>query len=151
MGWAGCKAVLYIGRCGKGQFSLPPATCSVALPFVDFAVSKVSSQVWPKTSQGGGDEQRESFQHCQPKSLFTFSVELQKSKRNGQPRQSGSTERGHLPIVDLAYAVLGASPAHLCKSARSHYKTQWDLNLLSLVLLNLIAMGEDAISQLHLD
>ena len=100
-------------------------------------MSKVSLHVWPKTSQGAGDEQRESFQHCQPKSVFTFSVEVQKSKHNGQPRQSGKAEPRHLPVVDLAYAVLGASAAHLCEVlAQSHYKGQEDLSLLSLVLLN---------------
>lgn len=61
LGWAGHKAVLYISWHGKGQPSLPPATCSVPLPYVDFAVSKVTSHVCPKTSQGGGDEQRERF------------------------------------------------------------------------------------------
>lgn len=112
---AGCKAVLYIEWHDKGQSSLPPATCSVPAPCADFAVSEVSSHGCPETSQGGGDERRESFQHRQPKSAFTFSIKMQKSKHNGQPRRSGRAGPGHLPIVDLAYAVLGASPAHLCK------------------------------------
>lgn len=48
---------------GMARGSLPPATCSVPPSYVDFAMSKVSSHGCPKTSQGGGDEQRESFQH----------------------------------------------------------------------------------------
>lgn len=69
-----------------------PATCSIPLPYVNFVVSKVSSQIWPKTSRSEGDEQRESFQHCQPKSVLIFSVEVQKSKHNGQPRQGGQDQ-----------------------------------------------------------
>lgn len=54
-------------------------------------------------------------QHCQHKSVSTFLTEVQESKHNGRPRQGGRTEAELLPTVDLVYAVLGASPAHLCQ------------------------------------
>ena len=62
-GWAGHKAVLCISWYGKELSSLPPAACSIPLPALNCAVSKVSSHVWPKP-WGGGGEQRESSQHC---------------------------------------------------------------------------------------
>lgn len=123
----------------KGKSSLPSAPGPILLLYVDLAVNKVvSSHIWLETTRGRGDEWMEACQHCQPKSVSTFLTEVQESKHNGRPRQSGRTEAQLLPTVSLVYAVLGASPAHLCQVLvyNSPDKGQWDWSLLSLAVLN---------------
>lgn len=59
------------------------------------------------------------------------------NKHSGQPRQSRRTEAKLLPTVDLVYAALGATPAHLCQLlAHSLYKGWWHWSLFSLAVLN---------------
>jgi len=114
---------------------LPPATSSIPLPYVYFAASKVSSHLaenfsaWRRWAEG----EFSVLPALKCVHSFTWSAK----ERTQWVAQSRRAEPGHVPIADLVSAVLGDPPADLCKVLdRSRYKGQWDLSLLSLVLLN---------------
>lgn len=130
----------------KGKSSL--SSQSIPVLYIDLAVSKVvlSSHVWLGAAQGRGDEQVEASQHCQPKSVFTFLTEVQKSKHNGWLRQSRRTE------AELIWFMLLLEP-HLLLSAKCLLTlvTKGNGTGISSHLQHLTTGGENAISGLHLD
>lgn len=139
LGWAGHKAVLSISWCGKGRSSLPQQL--VISLYLKMILQQARSDHMSGQNLLEVEEMSKGSVFSSGRLKVCALCQLRcESKHNGQPRQSGRAEPGHLPIVDLA--VLGASPAHLCKVlAHSHYKGQWDLNLLSLVLLDTCGRG----------